>query len=92
MTHFLIILTIHFTMNKRILTIIALSLALLVCVYSQPTITQQPQDAMVCSGGSVTLNVSATCSSSISYQWYYSTDGTYYNEMAGKTNSYLVVY
>lgn len=53
-------------------------------VVGGPTITAQPQSAIVPAGGGVVLSVSATSSASITYQWYKDD-----SPLAGKTSNTL---
>lgn len=57
------------------------------------TITQQPQDQLICSGQIITLNVSASGTGFIMYQWSSSLTGAAlsWSEITGATNSYLTV-
>ncbi|MEV4320099.1 ExeM/NucH family extracellular endonuclease [Actinocrispum sp. NPDC049592] len=54
---------------------------------SAPTITTQPQDSSVTSGGTATLTVVANGTAPLSYQWYTGTAGDTSNPIAGATGT-----
>jgi hypothetical protein len=58
-----------------------------ITVTAPPTITTQPASQTIASGSRVTLAVSATSSTPLSYQWYLGPSGTTTNPVGGATSS-----
>lgn len=56
-----------------------------------PSITSQPQSTTITSGASATLNVTATGTAPLSYQWYIGSSGNTASPIAGATSSSLIV-
>jgi predicted extracellular nuclease len=56
-------------------------------VAAAPTITTQPQDTTVATGGTATLSVTASGTGPLTYQWYAGTSGDTGNPISGATAS-----
>jgi hypothetical protein len=68
------------------------SASALLTVRSATAITTHPASQTVCAGGSVTFNVIATGSGTLTYQWQQSKDGgTTWSDMTGQTGSSLTL-